>query len=202
MKIKIKLDAIIFSVAVLILWICFASYMELTPFEHAYIDQHTRQAMAWRQGKINLDENVSYLELAEYEGKIYVSFPPAPTFIEFPLTLVFNYDTPNTIVLIVFTWISLLFCFYIFNHLTGNRLLSFLLAFSFFWGTQILYLSMEASVHYQGQLYGLFFVLLAFLLTIKSEKPYIFIFVGLSLGFAVGCRPFHLFYAPKNHFQS
>ena len=37
------------------------------------------QALAWRNGKLCLDQDYPWLELAIYEGKYFVSFPPVPS---------------------------------------------------------------------------------------------------------------------------
>lgn len=39
-------------------------------------DSYTLQALSWREGRADLGRNYSYLEIAEYQGKFYVSFPP------------------------------------------------------------------------------------------------------------------------------
>ncbi|TET09985.1 hypothetical protein E3J84_04540, partial [Candidatus Aerophobetes bacterium] len=197
MKQILRGDFLIFSAVTLVVWIAFAFFMGMPLFRHDILaDQHTRQALACREGRMHLEENVGWLELVEYKDKIYISFPPTPTLIAFPLTLIFGYNTPNTFTLLIFTWLAMLFSFFIFEKLTQNRLLSFFMAFSFFWGSQILYLSMLGTVHNQGQLYGVFFAILALLIALNTKKAWSLIVSGLMLGLAVGCRPFYLFMLP------
>ena len=103
------LDFIIFALVALICWIIMLHVIGNTFSSHSHYDEHTRQALAWREGKITLDHNIEYLEIAKYKEKYYVSFPPAPTFMEFPLTFFFGLRTPNTLTLLIFTWVGLLF---------------------------------------------------------------------------------------------
>lgn len=123
MKQILKRDFLIFSTVTLVAWIAFAFLMRMPVFRHDILaDQHTRQALAWREGRMHLEENVG--------------------------------------------WLAMLFSFFIFEKLTKNRLLSFLMSFSLFWGSQILYLSVSAQVWHQGQLYGVFFAILALLVAL------------------------------------
>ncbi len=195
-----KLDFIAFAVITFALWIVLLYGIGASITEHSIHDQHTVQALAWLSGKIDIGEPGD--ERAEYNGKVYISFPPAPTFIELPFALLFGRNTPNTFTLLLFTWVAMLFAFFILVKLTGSRSLSFFASFSFFWGSQILYLSLTGAVWHQGQLYGLFFALAAILLLLYAEKR-IGIAVGaLFVGLAVGCRPYYLVMALFYFYQA
>jgi hypothetical protein len=185
-----RLDFIIFACVSLALWFVLLYTVGSSVTEHSVHDQHTVQALAWLNGKIAMDEPGD--ERAEYNGKIYISFPPAPTFIELPFALLLGRNTPNTLTLLLFTWLAMLFSFFILLKLTGNRTLSLFASFSFFWGSQILYLSLTGAVWDQGQLYGLFFALTAILILLYTEKKIGIAIGAFFLGLAVGCRPFYL----------
>ena len=47
-----------------------------TLLEHCHWDSYTLQASRWLQGKVDLGRNYEYLEIAKYQGKYFVSFPP------------------------------------------------------------------------------------------------------------------------------
>jgi len=200
-----KLDFYLFAIISLILWLltCYTTQnfvksneRKFTIFAHNRIDQHTIQALAWQQGRTDLDKNYSYLELANYQGKIYNSFPPVPTLIEFPFTLIFKRNTPNNLILLLTAWCTMLLTFFILEKLTTHRLLSFLISFTFSWGTNVLYLSLSAPVWHQGHIFGLFFATAAFYLLFYSNTALPLIPGALLLGLAVGCRPFYLLYIP------
>ena len=189
-------DFILFALITLVFWIVMLYGTGHSISHHSHYDEHTRQALAWKNGRIDLGENISYLEIANYNDKYYVSFPPVPSLIEFPLTLVLGANTPNTFTLLLFTWVGMLFAFFILLKLTKNRLLSFMASFSFYWGSTILYLSLSGAVWHQGQLYGLFFAVTAILILLYAEKPWVLFAGGFSLALAVGCRPFYLLMTP------
>ncbi len=193
--VKLK-EAGFFFLLILILWLILLLVTDHKILEHSHYDQFTRQALMWQNGRISLPENIEYLELAYYNDKIYVSFPPAPTFIEFFLTIFFKEKTPNTLVLLLFTWISMILSFFILLKLTNNRWFSYFMSFTFFWGSNILYLSLEGAVWHQGQLYGLFFAIFAFFILFYANKKYYLFISGLLLGLSVGCRPFYIFLTP------
>jgi hypothetical protein len=211
MKNILKPDFLAFALASLLVWTILVSSAGINIFKHNRGDQYTRQALAWQKGQLTLEKDsldyrvvrvgdieriVPWLELPEYKNKIYVSYPPIPTLIEFPLTLIFGLNTPNTLTLLIFTWTAMLLSFFILQELTQNRTDSFTLAISIFWGSQILYSSGSGAASPQGQLYGVFFGILAIFFIIFSRQSFHLSLSGLMLGFAVGCRPFYLFMLP------
>ena len=74
-----------------------------TLFTHNGWDSYTLQADAWLHGRIALDRDYPYLELAIYQGQYYVSFPPFPAVLMLPFVLVFGLDTPNNLILAFWT---------------------------------------------------------------------------------------------------
>ena len=65
--------------------------------KHSFYDSYTLQTMAWRNGETFLadGERYSWLELAIYQGKYYVSFPPFPSVALLPLTWIYGAETPT-----------------------------------------------------------------------------------------------------------
>ena len=72
-------------------------------FSSTIYNTYTRQALAWRQGKLCLPENVPYLELAVFEGEYYVSFPPVPSVVLWVLTFLFGEQTPDGLLVKLYT---------------------------------------------------------------------------------------------------
>mgnify|MGYP003302259415 CR=1 FL=1 len=60
------------------------------PLDANTYNSYALQADAWRQGRLDLGQNYTWLELAIYEGKYFVSFPPFPSYLLFPLTFLFE----------------------------------------------------------------------------------------------------------------
>jgi hypothetical protein len=189
-------DVLIFGGAMLLLWLALLPAIDRSLRHHSGADQHALQATLWREGRVSQQEDGGWLELSPYEGRYYISFPPAPTFVELPLTFIFGRRTPNTLILLFAAWLSMMMALALLIRLEVDRRSAILLAFAFFWGTNILYLSLEGSVWHQGHVFGVLFALAAFLCVSGLVSPIRVILGAFFLGLAVGCRPFHLFTAP------
>lgn len=157
-----------------------------TPLTPSPYNSYTLEALAWRKGQTALDENVPYLELAVYEGRYYVSFPPLPAVPLWLCTFFFGENTPDALM----TELYLLgACLVLFKMLKRKMppdaaaVLAFLLCFA----SSFLPISAIGGVWYQAQT-------LAFLLSAAAveradaDKPlWALLFSALS----VACRPFN-----------
>lgn len=165
------------------------------PFSHGTYDSYTRQALAWWQGSMSLPENVSWLELAFYNGQYYVSFPPFPSVVMALLTPIFGLNTPDNLVNILFGIGTFLLIYrYLMRHEYGGFYAS-IFALLMTLGSNLLYLSATGWVWFSAQTQGFFFSVLALYLLL-SDKKYAWALSFLSLGIAMACRPFQVIYVP------
>ncbi len=193
-KIRAALVSAILSITILaVIIICF----NIKIFEHSPYDSYTRQALAWRDGRTYLDNDpseIAYLELAIFEGKYYVSFPPVPSVIEFFLTFIFGQNTPNRFMLVVFTVVSCiaLTLLFIKKH---NIIISVTFGILSTLGSNLLGMIAFGGVWHEAQILSFMLCSLAALF-IHSDKK---LLNGLSLflaALAVGCRPFTVIFFP------
>lgn len=66
----------------LVLFLIFAAMSLISgvdPSSYPY-NSYLLQAQAWLRGETALDQNYEFLELAVYNGRYYVSFPPYPPY--------------------------------------------------------------------------------------------------------------------------
>ena len=77
----------VFSVMVFLVLMSLLTGKGITD-DNAY-NTYALQADSWRQGRLDLGQNYPWLELAVYNGKYYCSFPPFPSYVLFPLTVLF-----------------------------------------------------------------------------------------------------------------
>lgn len=166
-------------------------------FQHNHYDSYTRQALAWHEGCMDLGVAkgpVAYLELAFFEGRIYVSFPPVPSCVEFLLTPFFGQNTPNQMYGYLYCLISglALTCLFLRKHPPATAVCYGLLCSV---GTNFLSIALFGGVWHEAQ--GLSFMLCSLAVAlISSPKKWCW---GLSLFFAalaVGCRPFTALFIP------
>ncbi|MGI6724651.1 MAG: hypothetical protein ACOX62_00340 [Christensenellales bacterium] len=155
-------------------------------------NSYTRQALAWRKGMTHLPEDVPHLELAIYEGRYFVSFPPVPSVPLFFLSFIFQDQIPDNLLVMLYAFAALIIHWRLFLRKSFTPFAAAFWAFTICFSSSMLPLVLTGAVWYQAQV-------LAFLLTIwaiermDAEKP----FAGLLLyALAVGCRPFNALYGP------
>lgn len=168
------------------------------PLRHDYFDQHTRQAQAWLQGHLSLDDHPAYLELVDHENKTYSSFPPTPALVEIPFVLFLGTDTPNDLVLFLFAGIAAFSIFRLARRFELDATSAAVLAFMMICGTNLFYLSLRGAVWHQGQVMGFAFAVLGLLQVVFNRRRGL---LGPTVGYvflslAVGCRPFYAVYLP------
>ena len=195
MKTKFKIH---FLWAFLLLAVCYVvlySTIGQGVFSHSDYDSYTRQAQQWWHGAANLPQNISWLEIAEYEGQFFVSFPPFPSVIQFVLYPIFGLATPDNLVNTLFGLGSFVLIYFIFNRKDFSDFNSAVLALLLVLGSNLFYLSVTGWVWFSAQAQGFFFSALAVHL-ITSKKKTAWYFAFLSLGAAFLCRPFQILYFP------
>lgn len=117
-----------------------------TLFRHNDWDSYTRQALAWREGRMALSQNYSWLELAVYNGQYYVSFPPLPSVVMLPLTYIWGADTPNNIVVMVFALSAVVCAYECFRKMGAKDTVSMFWAVFFVMGSNMLWMSTTGGV--------------------------------------------------------
>ena len=166
-------------------------------FEHNPYDSYTRQALAWREGRTYLNNNpseIAYLELAIFEGRYYVSFPPVPSVFEFFLTFLFGQNTPNQFMLCVYTVVScvaLTLLFFKKHNLITSVTFGVLSTF----GTNLLSMIAFGGVWHEAQILSFMLCSLA-VLFIYSENKFLNGFSLFLASLSVGCRPFTVIFIP------
>ena len=151
---------------------------------------YTLQALAWRRGQVSLGQDYPWLELATYRGDWYVSFPPVPSVPLFFLTFLFNQNTPDHLLVKLYTLIGCLAVWRMLRKAGYDRISAAAFALLCSFASCLLALTMEGAVWYQAQT-------MAFGLTCVSLTCMFSGKVTVSLvcyALAVGCRPFNVLY--------
>lgn len=157
-----------------------------TLFLHSDWDSYTLQALSWREGRLDLGANYPWLELAIYEGKYYVSFPPVPSLFILPLTFIFGAATPNNFLMMLIAMGTSVTAYFIAKKAGMRRAASLICALFYVWGSNMLWMSTNGGVWFQAQGYNLLLLSLAALCALYEKRTLGYLFVSL----AVGCRPF------------
>lgn len=159
--------------------------------DHSPIDQHTRQAVAWLDGRFDLAEAPEYLEIAPYGGRFFDSFPPVPSLVEVPLVLVFGEKTPNALFGIYLFWILALSSqFVVLRRCGWDEGGALLASLAFVFGTNLYATCVRANVWAYGQSLGYCLAAIGLGFVTHNRKRARFAGSGyLFLALAVGCRP-------------
>jgi len=158
-------------------------------------NSYSRQAAAWLSGRLDLGENVPWLELAVFEGKYYVSFPPFPSIIMLPFVLVFGINTPDNFIAFIVSLCSLVYAYKLGFKILGNKNYAILMSLFLVLGTNYLHISLWGSVWYIAQNMAFLFTLMAFYFSVTDNSRHSYIAL-LAICAAMGCRPFNALYLP------
>lgn len=194
---KRALLCVLFAAALLYLFLAFLFGYNL--WEHSPYDSYTLQALAWRSGRLSLDRNYEWLELAVYKGNYFVSFPPFPTVIMLILSLFFGPETPSMAVNMCFFLGSTALAYAIIKRYGRRPFEAAFLSLFLTAGCNLLEVSMSGGVWNIAQGASFFFTMacLYALETPYEECRRIHLFMGpLCIAIAVGCRPFQAVYVP------
>ena len=84
-------------------------------------DTYALQAQNWLMGRVDVLDGASYswLELAIFQGRYYVSFPPVPTLCSLPFVALLGMS-PANLLMVVYTLISCAAVFQCIRHLGGS----------------------------------------------------------------------------------
>lgn len=150
------------------------------------------QADSWRQGRLDLGENYSHLELAIYNGKYYCSFPPFPSYLLFPLTYLFGSNTPDYFIMLLINLATTIYLYRLALKLGLSGQTGMLLTLFVTIGANTLYIMMHPWVWFLAQMLCFLTALMAIYYAVNGKG-------GLSLfcwACSVGCRPMQAVFLP------
>ena len=178
----------------LLLVIVFAVFLLLhdlfggTLLSSSNYNSYTLQAMAWRNGSFGLGRDYPWLELAVYGGDWYVSFPPVPTLVMFPLTFLFGARTPDHLVILGYALLMVLATYLSMRKIGASERVSAFWALFLVLGSNMLWMCTDGSVWFLAQALNMVLCLYAILCAVCKKRCLSLIFTAL----AVGCRPFSI----------
>ncbi len=149
------------------------------------------QAKSWLGGRLDLGQNYKHLELAIFNGKYYVSFPPFPSYLMFPFVL-FGWDTCDGVIAFASSIACAVYAFKILRHFNIEEKSAILFALFLTIGSNWLMTAQNAWVWFIAQNLSFTLCLMAIYYALKNKA-------ALSLAFwacAVGCRPLQALYLP------
>lgn len=175
----------------------FFMYMTLKQniLSHNAYESYTLQAQAWWEGRTDLGQDYPWLELAKYRDKIYVSFPPVPSVVQFFLIPFFGKNTPDNLLTTIYALLCFIVTFLFFKRRKLPDSQAMFWAVFLVIGGNLLALSVSGGVWFQAQVLCFLLTLLSLYL-ITSEKKSHWHLGLICWALAIGCRPFQALYFP------
>lgn len=177
--------------ALLMVMLATTSFTGLWPTGSNTYRSYAIQACAWLEGRLDVGDIYTWLELAVRNGKYYVSFPPFPSLVLLPFAAVFGADTPDHLIQWAVALLGALYavrlCFAL-----GKERHAALYALFLLLGNGFLFVALRGYVWFMAQ--GMCFTLSLMALFYAQRGR-----GGLSLACwacAVGCRPMVVLYLP------
>ncbi len=176
--------------AMAVLWAVLCFIINISFAGPTAYNTYTRQAMAWRDGLLHLPYDVSYLELAVYQGEYYVSFPPLPSVVLLPLTYLFGWNTPDNLLVKLYALGACLLMYEALKHAGCRKWEAGVFSFLFCFASSLLPLTLDGAVWYHAQVLA-FFLTTAAVCFLSLDLPTLAL---LSYALSVACRPFNALY--------
>ncbi|MCL2703142.1 MAG: hypothetical protein FWE91_06000 [Defluviitaleaceae bacterium] len=160
-------------------------------------NSYSLQAQSWLNGRLDVAENYTHLEIAVYNGRYYISFPPLPSIILMPFSLFLSSDTPDHFITLFMAVLAGIFAYKLALNETGNKTKSLFYSLFLCIGSNFLFLSNTGYVWFMAQVFAFSFTLMSlYYARVKKRSP---VNPALSLLFfccALGCRPLNAVYLP------
>ena len=169
---------------------CYTSGVHPSAYQHR---SYLHQARAWLRGETALAQNYEYLELAEYGGRYYVSFPPVPSVPMLLFSLIWGEDVPGGLILKIYTAIA---CLAAFSEICRTKRMplheSIAWAFLLCFACAMLPITLVSGVWYEAQALAFLFAVCA-ISALRRGRPTL---ACICYALAVGCRPFSVLLGP------
>lgn len=161
------------------------------PWIYQPYNSYILQAQSWLDGRLDLAENYSHLEIAIFNGKYFISFPPFPSYIMLPFVAL-GFDKCDGMIALISALAGVVYAYKILSHYGIDSKRSLLFSLLLTIGSNWLFTAQIAWVWFIAQNMAFTLSLMAIYYALKGKG-------GLSLAFwacAVGCRPMQAIYLP------
>jgi len=170
------------------------TYFQIT--QHNVFNSYSLQAYRWLQGYLDLGYNFNHLEIALYNNRYWISFPPLPSVIMLPLVAILGSpNTPDHIIALCVFIIVVVYAYKIAYHQLKNKIAAIFFALFLTIGSNYLQISMRGIVWHIAQNLAFMFTLMSIYYSITDNKKHSFLAL-FFLSCAMGCRPMNGIYIP------
>lgn len=174
-----------FWIAALVGVVSFAIYYLTTDGEPTHFNNFVLLGDAILKGQLHLDENLSWIEQAYYNGRYYIVPPPMPTILMLPVIAVSGLETNQTVISYVFGALNVSLAFVAARCITKSLKVQLWSAAMFGFGTIHWWVAASGWVWMFSHTISVTFLFIGIILCFKKVFP---LWPGLSLGAAYWTR--------------
>ena len=142
-------------------------------------------ADAFLNGQLHLNHDLSWIELAYYDGKHFIVPPPVPAILMLPVVAITGLDTNQTLLSYLFGSINVSLAFLAAGYITRSLKVQIWTAVMFGFGTIHWWVAANGGVWMFSHTVSVTFLFIAIILSFKKAHP---VLPGLSLGAAYWTR--------------
>lgn len=139
-----------------------------------------------------MGKDYPHLELAIYNSKYYVSFPPFPSYIMLPFALIFKNKTPDSWIAILTVLLGAIYSIKLYQSMKKESKQAIFWVVFLFLVTNVLFTSINGWVWFIAQNMSLTLSIMALYYATRGNITLSLLFWACS----VGCRPFQIIYFP------
>lgn len=176
----------------LLIYMIIWAFTGMWPILKNNYNSYALQAKAWLEGHLDLGRDYSYLEIASFHGKYFISFPPFPSYLLLPFAFIFGSNTPDHLIALFSIFVGGLYSFKLARTLGRSNEAALFWTLFLVGGSNLVFVSVNGWIWFLAQ--NLCFTLSICSIYYATNKK-----GGLSLLFwacSVGCRPFQIIYFP------
>ena len=168
------------------------SFTNIKPWISSSYNSYVIQAKAWLSGRLDLGRDYSWLEIARFDGKFYISFPPFPSYIMLPFVAIFGEGFRSGIIAFAAYILSGIYAYRILKHFGTDGNTSVFYALFLVVCSNYFFIALSDWVWFIAQNICFTLCIIALYYALKGKGTVTFILWAC----AVGCRPFTLLYLP------
>ena len=124
-------------------------------------NSYALQAARWLEGRLDLGRDYHHLEIAVYNDKYYVSFPPFPSVILLPFVLFLGEKTPDHFITLFTAVIAGIYAYKLAISYRTDRVKAVFYSLFLCIGSNFLFLSNTGYVWFMAQVFALCFTLMS-----------------------------------------
>jgi len=177
----------LFSAAVLVF-----AFTNIKLWVSSSYNSYVIQAKAWLSGRLDLGRDYSWLEIARYDGKFFISFPPFPSYIMLPFVAIFGEGFASGIIAFFAYILSGIYSCRILKHFGADGNTAVLHSLFLVICSNYFFIALSDWVWFIAQNLCFTMCIIALYYALRGKGGITFILWAC----AVGCRPFTILYLP------